>query len=99
MNLRIEEEEDFHFPGKLLECLTMGKLVVSTPVAHAERDYGQYMKVLHDITSEGLANLIQEITETSKRELYELGKRARAFMLENRTWKKRTEDILSYMNL
>ena len=99
LNLRIEEEEDFHFPGKLLECLTMGKLVVSTPVAHAERDYGQYLKVLHDITSEGLANLIQEITETSKRELYELGKRARAFMLENRTWKKRTEDILSYMNL
>mgnify|MGYP000115354072 FL=1 len=99
LNLRIEEEGDFHFPGKLLECLTMGKLVVSTPIAHAERDYGKYMKVLHDVTSEGLSNLMQEITETPKYELYELGKRARVFMLKNRTWKKRTEDIIAYMNI
>ena len=99
LNLRIEEEGDFHFPGKLLECLTMGKLVVSTPIAHAERDYGKYMKVLHNVTSEGLSNLMQEITEIPKYELYELGKRARAFMLKNRTWKKRTEEIIAYMNI
>lgn len=99
LNLRIEEEEDFHFPGKLLEFLVMGKLVISTPIAHAERDYGAYMKVLHDISGIGLSNLIQEITETPKHELYELGKKARAFMLENRTWKKRTEDIITYMNI
>lgn len=99
LNLRIEEEKDFHFPGKLLECLAMGKLVISTPIAHAERDYGMYMKVLHDVTCEGLSNLIREITKMSKIELYELGKKAREFMLENRTWEKRTNDIIAYMNI
>ena len=99
LNLRIEEEEDFHFPGKLLEYLVMGKLVVSTPIAHAERDYGDYMKVLHNVSSGGLSSLIQEIIETPKHELYEFGKKARTFMLENRTWRKRTEDIIAYMNI
>lgn len=99
LNLRIEEEEDFHFPGKLLECLSMGKLVISTPIAHAERDYGQYMKILHDISGEGLANLMHEITETPKHDLFELGSKARTFMLENRTWSIRTKSIVKYMQL
>ena len=99
LNLRIEEEEDFHFPGKLLECLSMGKLVISTPIAHAERDYGQYMKILHDISGKGLANLMYEITETPKHDLFELGQKARSFMLENRTWSIRTRSIVKYMQL
>lgn len=98
LNLRIEEEEDFHFPGKLLECLSMGKLVVSTPIAHAERDYGRYMKVLHDVTPVGLALLMKEIVSTPKSDLYKLGIEARKFMLENRTWEKRTQEIMKYIN-
>lgn len=99
LNLRIEEADDFHFPGKLLEFIVMGKLVVSTPIAHAERDYGRYIKILHNISADGLANLINEITKISKEELYKLGKESRKFMLEQRTWKKRTEDIIHYMNI
>lgn len=99
LNLRIEEKEDFHFPGKFLECLAMGKLVLSTPIAHVERDYGQYVKVLHDITGEGLAAVMEEIAQTPKSELLEKGKAARAFMLENRTWSHRTKDIIEYMKI
>lgn len=99
LNLRIEEEEDFHFPGKFLECLAMGKLVLTTPIAHVERDYGQYVKVLHDITGGGLASVMEEITQTPKMELLEKGKAGRAFMLETRTWSQRTKDIVEYMKL
>lgn len=98
LNLRIEEEEDFHFPGKLLECLSMGKLVVSTPIAHAKRDYGRYMKVLHDVTPAGLASLMREIVSTPKSDLYEPGMEARKFMLENRIWEKRTQEIMENIN-
>lgn len=97
LNLRIEEEVDMHFPSKLLECLTMGKLVLSTPVAHAERDYGQYMEILHDMTPEGLAKKMQVIASRSKKELLETGIQARQFMLENRTWEKRTKEIMDYV--
>ena len=98
LNLRIEEEVDMHFPSKLLECLTMGKLVLSTPVAHAERDYGLYMKVLHDITPEGLSKVMSDIAFISKSDLLEQGKKARSFMLKNRTWTVRTKEIVEYMN-
>lgn len=98
LNLRIEEEVDMHFPSKLLECLTMGKLVLSTPIAHAERDYGQYMEILHDITPEGLAEKMADIAARSKADLLETGMKARAFMLENRTWEKRTKEIVDYIN-
>lgn len=99
LNLRIEEKEDFHFPGKFLECLAMGKLVLTTPIAHVERDYGNFVKILHNITGEGLACVMEEITLTPKSELLEKGKAARAFMLENRTWSQRTKDIVKYMEL
>lgn len=98
LNLRIEEEVDMHFPSKLLECLTMGKLVLSTPVAHAERDYGEYMKILHNITPEGLANIMNQIASIPKTELLTMGKKAREFMLTNRTWKVRTKEIIEYIN-
>lgn len=97
LNLRIEEEVDMHFPSKLLECLTMGKLVLSTPVAHAERDYGQYMEILHDMTPEGLTKKMQIIANRSKKELLETSIKARQFMLENRTWEKRTKEIMDYV--
>lgn len=99
LNLRIEEEEDFHFPGKFLECLAMGKLVLTTPIAHVERDYGQYVNVLHDVSGAGLATMMESISKTPKSELQEKGKQARAFMLANRTWSERTKDIVKYMKL
>lgn len=99
MNLRIEEEIDFHFPSKLLEFLVMGKKVLSTDIAHAGRDYGEYIQILSDVTPEGLSKAMDEITKISKRDLYENGKKSRQFMLENRNWEKRTEEILEYMNI
>lgn len=98
LNLRIEEEVDFHFPSKLLECMATGKHVISTPIAHAERDYGEYITILHDITPDGFAHLIQMLSKEGKAELLRRGKSARAFMLANRTWNERTKEILNYLN-
>lgn len=98
LNIRIEENIDMHFPSKLLEYLVMGKLVLSTPIAHAERDYGPYMIILHDVTPEGLAAMMKKIATIPKRELIKKGEKARAFILSNRTWKVRTKEIIEYMN-
>lgn len=98
LNLRLEEEIDFHFPGKLLEYLATGRYVISTPVAHAERDYGEYMAVLHDKTPEGLVQMMESVQKKGKHLLFETGVRARRFMMENRTWDKQTQRILEYMH-
>lgn len=99
LNLRIEEEEDFHFPSKLLEYMAIGRLVLSTNIAHAQRDYGDIIMFLNAVTPEELAKKMSEITLMSKVELYEYGVRSRKFMLDNRTWKTRTKEILNYMKM
>lgn len=98
LNLRKEEEEDFHFPSKLLEYLATGKHVISTPVAHAERDYGQFMTLLQEGTPETLAVAIKSVMQRGKASLYEQGKRARAYMIEKRRWAVRTQEILDYLH-
>lgn len=97
LNLRLEEEVDFHFPGKLLEYLATGRYVISTPVAHAEREYGNYMSVLHDKTPEGLKKMIESVLKMGKQELLETGIKARQYMLKNRTWEVQTKRILEFM--
>lgn len=98
LNLRIEEELDFHFPGKLLEYLVTGRFVISTPIAHAERDYGEYMSILNDKTPLGLVRLMEDVILKGKKQLYQIGSKARQFMLDNRNWDIQTQHILDYMN-
>ena len=98
LNLRREEEVDFHFPSKLLEYLVTGKHVISTPIAHTERDYGPYLSVLKDISADGLAEMIKTVMRRGKNELYLQGVKARRFMLETRRWCIRTAEIVQYMN-
>lgn len=98
-NLRLEEEVDYHFPSKLLECLATGKHVISTPVAHAERDYGLYASILKDRTAAGLAKLLRDIAAREKSDLYRSGLKAREFMLQNRNWNVQSERILDYMKV
>lgn len=97
LNLRIEEDIDFHFPSKLLEYMATGKHVISTPIAHAERDYHEYITILHDVSPYGLAMKLMELLKVDKLVLLNRGESARNFMLANRQWSSRTKEILSYL--
>ena len=97
LNLRIEEEVDFHFPSKLLEYMATGCHVISTPVAHAERDYGEYITILKEISVDGLYNAILKVVNTDKESLYEHGIKTRDFMLTNRNWFVQTKKIENYI--
>ena len=97
LNLRLEEKLDFHFPSKLLEYMATGCHVISTPIAHAERDYGEYITILKDASPEGLYKVISEIIQCKKEELYLKGIIRRRFMLENRNWFVQTKKIEDYI--
>lgn len=97
LNLRIEDEIDFHFPSKLLEYLVTGKYVVSTSIAHAKRDYGDLLDILEDVSPKGLADKMDYIISLSKDELLKKGLNARSFMLEKRTWNARIGEIINYL--
>ncbi len=73
--------------------------MLTTPIAHVQRDYGMFIYLLKDITPRGLAIAMEGISKIPKSTLLEKGISARNFMLENRTWYKRTLDIVKYMGL
>lgn len=87
----------YHFPSKLLEILTVGRPVISTPVAHAREVYGAYCFVLDEETPQALFERIQEITALSPEERLAFGQRARDYMLREHTWKRQGEKIRAYL--
>lgn len=97
LNLRVAEEDNTQFPSKLLEYMATGKHVISTSIAHAERDYGEYITVLPESTPKALARVIRQILKTDSKILKERGEKARKFMLENRNWETRTKEIVDYI--
>ena len=98
LNLRIEEAIDYHFPSKLLEYMATGKLVLSTPIAHAQRDYKDLIIFLEEITPDGLYKKILEINSLGKEEFIKRGEITRRFMLEQRQWNSRTKEIINYIH-
>lgn len=99
LNIRIEDTVDYHFPSKLLEYMSTGKYVISTPVAHAGRDYNEFLSILESVTPEELYNKIFKVISCGKEYLYEKGKKTRQFILENRNWNVQTARILDYLNI
>jgi len=77
LNLRIEEPGDMHFPSKLFEYMATGKYVVSTDIAHARRDYGEYVEFLDEINPEHLSHLMDKLIGMDKKEMYKKGLKAR----------------------
>ena len=77
--------------------MATGCHVISTPIAHAERDYGEYITILKDASPEGLYKVISEIIQCKKEELYLKGIIRRRFMLENRNWFVQTKKIEDYI--
>ena len=53
---------------------------------------------MDQINPRELSSYIDEIADLSNYEMYERGLQARNYMLNNRTWDKRSEEILKYIN-
>lgn len=100
LNIRVipEEEGAYLFPSKLIEYLTIGKLVISTQAVHISRDYGHICTVLDQVNPKELSDYIDKIADLSNSEMHVKGLQARNYMLNNYTWDKRSEEILKYIN-
>jgi glycosyltransferase involved in cell wall biosynthesis len=99
LNVRVTRSmnTDYLFPSKMLEYLVVGKPVLSTAVAHVEKDYGDFCYIVEEETAAALAEKIVSVKRIPASERYELGCRARAFMLKNRTWDAQGKRILDYL--
>jgi glycosyltransferase involved in cell wall biosynthesis len=99
LNIRLTQSLNtaYLFPSKMLEYLLVGKPVLSTSVAHIEKEYGNYCYILKEETSEALADKILSIKQIPEVDRIGLGSRARDFMLKNRTWDAQGRRISEYL--
>ncbi len=99
LNARITKAIDtrYFFPSKLMELLASGTPVLSTCTGHVESEYGHVLYLLRDETPEALAARIEEIRGVADDERRELGRRAREFMLTEKTWHRQGERLADYL--
>ena len=84
---------NYFFPSKLMEMLASGTPVISTCTGHVEAEFGRFLIPLRNESPEGLAEAIRDAAGTDLEARKEMGKRARAFMLANKTWQVQTGKI------
>ena len=83
----------YFFPSKLMEMLASGTPVISTCTGHVEAEFGEFLFPLRNESPEGLAEAIRSVEAIHLETRRDMGKRARAFMLANKTWDIQTEKI------
>lgn len=77
----------YHFPSKVLELLAIGRPLITTSPAHLRQVYGSYCKVIEHCSVESLLSAVNDLMAMSPTSRYELGARARNFILSSHTWK------------
>lgn len=98
LNLRVTDEADqYLFPSKILEYLTIGKNVVTTNVGHLKNEYGDFCSIIDKPNSQTLSNVFNDIHNKTNEVLIENGNKSRKFMIETHTWDIQTKKIIDYI--
>lgn len=100
LNIRLTQGvgKSYLFASKFLEYLAMGRTVITTAMAHAAEEYGQFAFVLRDETPEALAELIRQIRRTPLDERLARAEAGRRYMKLNKTWRRQGERMAAYLS-
>lgn len=90
----IEEFTKYSFPSKTMEYLASGRPVVGYKLDGIPEEYDQYMQYVPDNSVEALRDKLIEVCEMSGEARSKLGKKCRAFILENKTPGKQCAKIV-----
>lgn len=78
------EYTKFSFPSKTLEYMVSGTPVLSSRLAGIPEEYENYIYYFDENTAESLGRKMREILDLSPQDLKNIGKKARAFALEEK---------------
>lgn len=83
------------FPSKIIEYMATGTPVLVSNIPSFQPEYEKYQYRISDISVDGLCSAITETLSHSDQELFELGYKAREFVLKNKTIQKQCEKIIT----
>ena len=98
LNIRLTKEVDtkFFFPSKFFEALAVGRLVLSTNVAHLKAEYGKYCYVMEGESSADLARSMMEVINMGQERRDNIGSKGREFVLKHHKWQAQMRRVDKY---
>jgi glycosyltransferase involved in cell wall biosynthesis len=87
----------YFFPSKMMEFLASGTPVLSTCTGHVEEEFGSFVFLLRDESPAGLATAIQQAEAVGPAARARMGRKARAYMLANKTWNVQAWRLASFL--
>ena len=86
VNPRPTEEEyvKYSFPSKTMEYMASGTPVLTTVLPGMPKEYHPYVFLLEEETADGIAKMLKEVLSQSDEALFQKGRDARRFVLEQK---------------
>jgi len=75
----------YSFPSKNLEYMASGTPLLTTELPGMPEEHKKYVYLFPDETVDGMAEALRRVLSLPEKELFEMGKRARDYLLENTT--------------
>ena len=79
-----EEYVKYSFPSKTMEYMSTGTPVLTTVLPGMPKEYHPYVYLLEDETADGIAAKLKEVLSQTDEALFEKGREARRFVLEQK---------------
>ncbi len=92
-----EEFTKYSFPSKTTEYMLSGTPLLTTELEGIPKEYFDYAFTAENNSVESLKNEIEKALDFSDKELYEIGKRARKFLIKNKNAEKQAKRILCFI--
>jgi len=88
----------YNFPSKLFEYFAAGKPVISTPIAHLEREYGDYCFLLRQDSAPALIDVVRAVRKMDRYEVEAKGRSALTHVRMEKTWAQQGARMAAYLN-
>lgn len=89
-----EEYTKYSFPSKNLEYMASGTPTLTTKLPGMPKEYYDYVYLIEDESTEGVAKTLSNVLSNSREELHEKGLRAKEFVLNNKNNKIQSKKII-----
>ena len=101
LNPRFTDEDyvKYSFPSKTLECMVSGTPLLTTKLPGMPKEYYPYVYFFENETIDGMYNTLWIVLNKSADELYSFGKKAKEFILKEKTNVKQAKKFYDFASM
>lgn len=88
----------YSFPSKTMECMASGTPLCTTKLPGMPPEYYPYVYFFDDESEEGMLDTLNTLLRKDEIELHEFGKKAKAFVMAEKTNTKQAKKLLDFID-